>query len=88
MTLLCDVFGVHRSTYKYWARRQEQVNSKRLHEHALIKQIHAESGGSAGARTIAKIAMARGIKLTRYRTIVNPLNLLPGIRYDVHFPSI
>lgn len=68
MTLLCDVFGVHRSTYKYWARRQEQVNSKRLHEHALIKQIHAESGGSAGARTIAKIAMARGIKLTRYRT--------------------
>lgn len=33
----------------------------------MVRQIHAESNGSAGARTLATIATARGVSLTRYR---------------------
>ncbi|EGR0130577.1 IS3 family transposase, partial [Vibrio vulnificus] len=35
--------------------------------HSAIRQIHRESNGSAGARTIADIATARGFALSRYR---------------------
>lgn len=33
----------------------------------VVKAIHAESNGSAGARTIAQIATTRGLVLSRYR---------------------
>jgi putative transposase len=33
----------------------------------MVKAIHTESNGSAGARTIATIASERGVPLTRYR---------------------
>jgi putative transposase len=36
-------------------------------EQAMVKTIHHESNGSAGARTIAHIATERGIALSRYR---------------------
>ncbi len=34
----------------------------------MVKAIHRESNGSAGARTIATIATTRGYRLSRYRT--------------------
>ena len=64
---LCNVLDVHRSSYKYWLKNKACVSLKRLHEQATVKAIHAESNGSAGARTIATIASARGTPLTRYR---------------------
>lgn len=33
----------------------------------MVKAIHSESHGSAGARTIAQIATDRGVRLSRYR---------------------
>ena len=67
MTVLCQVFNVHRSSYRYWANRSTQASPERLNEMALVKSIFNESNGSAGARTIASIATDRGTSLSRYR---------------------
>ena len=65
--VLCDTFGVHRSSYKYWASRSKCVSPERLKALTVVKAIHRESNGSAGARTIATIATSRGYLLSRYR---------------------
>jgi len=67
VTQLCQVFDVHRSSYKYWHARSLKPNIKQLTEHAMVKAIHSESNGSAGARTIASISTTRGLPLSRYR---------------------
>ena len=64
---LCNVFEVHRSSYRYWVNRDKKMSSKRLEEVTTVKSISNESGGSAGARTIATIATGRGVELSRYR---------------------
>jgi putative transposase len=64
---ICHAFSVHRSSYKYWFFRLQQISLKMLKEHALVKEIFKESGGSAGARTIATIAENQGHPLSRYR---------------------
>lgn len=58
---------MHRSSYKYWLKGLRKIDQKRLTDRALVKEIYHESNGSAGARTIAKIATAKGINLSRYR---------------------
>jgi putative transposase len=67
VTTLCSAFNVHRSSYKYGAKRLREIKPERLKEHALIKSIFRESNGSAGARTIAQIATDRKHPLSRYR---------------------
>ena len=53
----------------------------------MVKLIHSESNGSAGARTIATIATQRGLPLSRYRSgrLMKQLKLtscqLPGHAY-------
>lgn len=65
--MLCEAFGVHRSSYKYWEKRSKTVSPGRLKALTTVKAIHRESNGSAGARTIATIATGRGYPLSRYR---------------------
>ena len=67
MTELCASFEVHRSSYKYWCCHQGKVSAERVKARAVVKAIHIESNGSAGARTIATIATERGYPLSRYR---------------------
>ena len=67
VTRLCQAFGVHRSSYKYWATRSKTINARKVNETAMVKAIFNESNGSAGARTIAGIATDRGTMLSRYR---------------------
>ncbi len=64
---LCQVFDVHRSSYKYWVTRSKIISAKIVNEKTMVKAIHHESNGSAGARTIATIATDRGMALSRYR---------------------
>ncbi|MDC0598612.1 IS3 family transposase [Gammaproteobacteria bacterium] len=64
---LCKTFGVHRSSYKYWVKRSVNIKPEAQQEMAVVKAIHVESNGSAGARTIAQIATTRGVPLSRYR---------------------
>tara|TARA_Y100000034_G_C6856521_1_gene389295 strand:+ start:640 stop:1479 length:840 start_codon:yes stop_codon:yes gene_type:complete len=65
--LLCEVFDVHRSSFKYWLDRDDSICPDTVRLHSLVREIHRESNGSAGARTIADIATTRGTELSRYR---------------------
>ncbi|KAA1151069.1 IS3 family transposase, partial [Pseudoalteromonas fuliginea] len=67
VSLLCSVFNVHRSSYKYWAIRDTTPTPEQVRLEAEVKAIHAMSGGSAGARTIAAIATNNDFELSRYR---------------------
>ncbi|REL31747.1 IS3 family transposase [Thalassotalea euphylliae] len=64
---ICQTFNVHRSSFKYWNKRSKKPNSKQLKEIAVVKQIHRESNGAAGSRTISTIAIDRGYDISRFR---------------------
>jgi putative transposase len=66
---LCDVFGVHRSSYKYWQQRDKSPSVERVALEEKVKAAHELSGGSAGARTISDIITQdkSDITLSRYR---------------------
>ena len=64
---LCQVFGVHRSSYRAWRDRDRTPCET---EQRLLEQVveaHTASNGSAGARSIAKMVTQAGTPLTRYR---------------------
>ena len=61
------MFEVHRSTYKYWLIREDNICPEKVRLHSEIRQVHNESNGSAGARSIADIITQRGTPLSRYR---------------------
>lgn len=67
MVLLCALFNVHRSSYRYWLQRDDIVDEQQVLLEEKIKDIHELSEGSAGARTIATIATAQDMPLSRYR---------------------
>ncbi|UAN61437.1 IS3 family transposase [Serratia sp. JSRIV006] len=67
VSLLCDVFEIHRSSYKYWAKRRHVINPERVRVHSEVRRIHRLSNGSAGARTLADILTREGLALSRYR---------------------
>ena len=57
MNTLCEVFGVHRSSFKYWKQRSKRpVCVVKAMEIAKITKLFEDSEGSAGARSIAQMA--------------------------------
>ncbi len=62
----CEVFKIHRSSYKYWANHAKSIKREEVEALAMVKSIYAESNSPAGARTIAGIATTRGLPLSRY----------------------
>lgn len=66
-TMLCQVMSVHISSFKAWFKRDKRLKPSQVHEREVVKHIHAQSSGSAGARTIATIATTNGTPLSRYR---------------------
>ena len=76
--MLCEVFEIHRSAYKYWLVRDDSICSERVSLLSEVRQFHRESSGSAGAKTIAEALSQRGIALSRYRTgrLMKELNLV------------
>ncbi len=62
---LCEVFGVHRSSYRYWANRDKPLSSEHVLARAEVRRSYELSNGSSGARTIADIVTARGIRLSQ-----------------------
>lgn len=67
MTRLCHMFGVHRSSYKYWVKGVNTIKPEQVELQAQVRQAYNESRGSAGARTIAARVSERGIPFSRYR---------------------
>ncbi|MFT5420928.1 MAG: putative transposase [Candidatus Endobugula sp.] len=65
--LLCEVFEIHRSSYRYWKVNANKIRSGDVYTDSEVKAAYALSGGSAGSRTIATIATSGGYNLSRYR---------------------
>jgi len=63
---LCQVFGVHRSSYKYWVKSPEKPDGKRAVLRSQVLELHNISHGSAGARSIAIMATLRGFRMGRW----------------------
>jgi len=61
------VFGVHRSSYKYWTRSTRTDAPEKIRLKTLVRMAHRQSGGSAGARTVASMVSQTGTPLSRYR---------------------
>lgn len=66
MATLCHVFGVHRSSYKYWNNRPVEPDIRRVQLRCLVQELHNASHGSAGARSIATMATLKGYKMGRW----------------------
>jgi putative transposase len=64
---LCHAFGIHRSSYKYWADRPDGIDAEAIHLLSEVRAVHTQSNGSAGARSIAEMVTTRGVSLSRYR---------------------
>ena len=67
MALLCLVFNVHRSSFRYWQDRDKGQSPEELRLEIQIKAAYRLSGGSAGARTIATLVSKDNETLSRYR---------------------
>ncbi|EIQ58812.1 integrase core domain protein [Shigella dysenteriae 225-75] len=66
MVTLCQVFGVHRSSYRYWKNRPEKPDGRRAVLRSQVLELHGISHGSAGARSIATMATRRGYQMGRW----------------------
>ncbi len=77
MRALCRTFDVNKSSYHCWYNSTHKIDFETLNLKSKIKEIFNQSKGSAGARTIARIALQGGIKLSRYRAsnFMKQLNL-------------
>lgn len=64
--LLCEIFGVHRSSYKYWCKRDKRISPETAKLHSQVKEVHRQSNGSAGARSVAIMTTNNGYPLSRY----------------------
>ena len=64
--MLCHVFRVHRSSYKYWCKRPDVLDAKRTELLSLVREVHQASMGSAGARSIANMVTAKGKPMGRW----------------------
>jgi putative transposase len=60
------VFGVHRSSYKYWKNHPEKPDGRRAVLRSQVLELHNISHGSAGARSIATMATLRGFRMGRW----------------------
>ena len=67
MTVLCEAFGLQRSTFKYRRLAAARIDLERMKLNAMVKAAHKISNGSAGARSIAQIVTEQGMPLSRYR---------------------
>ena len=67
MNVLCEMFDIHRSSYRAWRDRPREVPAEEQQLRVQIKAAHRLSNGSAGACSIAKMVTLSGIPLSRYR---------------------
>ena len=63
---LCNAFGVHRSCFYDAIKRRSRVDKKReqLREHVV--NIHTQSRGAAGARTVSAFLREEGFDVGRF----------------------
>ncbi|WP_114987154.1 IS3 family transposase [Pragia fontium] len=78
VAFICNVFGIHRSSYRYWISRPQKPDAKHIVILSLVREVHHASNGSAGARSIADMVSGRGVPLSRWRAskLMKELNIV------------
>ncbi|WP_387691634.1 IS3 family transposase [Photorhabdus sp. RM71S] len=66
VVLLCQLFGIHRSSYQAWRTRKKSPDPEHVQLKSLIREAFQESHGSAGVRTMASMVTAKGRPLGRW----------------------
>ncbi|NRB23153.1 MAG: IS3 family transposase [Shewanella sp.] len=65
---LCDIFDLERSSYYYWLNvKGRPIDLDRARQLEMVKELHQDSRGSAGARTISVKLTEKGEKVGRYK---------------------
>jgi len=64
---ICQVFDIHRSSYKYWQGRTKKPSLEQAQLNSEIRAAFKLSNGSAGSRSIASMVTNNGTPLSRYR---------------------
>lgn len=67
MNVICETFGVHRSSFREWLNRAGVICPERVKLHSRVREAFELSKGSAGARTISTMLTNTGTPLSRYR---------------------
>lgn len=72
------MFGIHRSSYRYWLSRLQKPGVKRIVILSLVREVHHASNGSAGARSITDMISTKGVHLSCWRAsnIMKELNIV------------
>lgn len=65
MAQLCRVFEVHRSSFKYW-KKLKPVWPEQVVRFSKVRELFDACNGSAGSGSIATIASAQVVKMSRY----------------------
>lgn len=65
-TELCQLFGVQRSTLYDARKRRQRVDHQRMALRQKAVELHAQSRGSAGARTLSAALRMEGINVGRF----------------------
>lgn len=65
---LCCVFGVHRSSYRYWENRPDKPDGRRAALRSQVQELHGLSHGSADARSIATMATHSDFRMGKWLT--------------------
>jgi putative transposase len=63
---VCDLFGVHRSSYKYWLDHSKAPSRERVKLLDEVRAAHKDSNGSAGGQMVTTIVSDRVTPLSRY----------------------
>lgn len=66
MANLCSVFGINRSRYYDHLKRRDQVDPAREQLKYQVIQLHAQSRGSMGARTLSAALKAQNQPVGRF----------------------
>lgn len=63
---LCDVLGVHKSSYYYWQAHREPT-AARIHLQVQVKAIHADVDQTYGSRRMSDALKAQGLDVGRHQ---------------------
>jgi hypothetical protein len=64
---ICQVFDIHRSSYKCWKGRSKKPSLEQTKLNSEIRAAFKVSNGSAASRSIANMVTTNGVSLSHYR---------------------
>jgi putative transposase len=78
VAIICSALEIPKSSYYDYLKRRDRIDAERIFLRAKVRELHSDSRGSAGKRTISNQMRAEGIKIGRYkvRNLMKAMNLV------------